>query len=88
MSVGRAGTRRPNREVRRRGYASNDAPGTDGQDGADGGGWGLDPACADEAARAAAAARDGVRLLQPLMQMAISAHPAEEPNLITEGRMR
>jgi hypothetical protein len=30
-------------------------------------------------------ARDGVRLLQPLMQMANSADPAEEPNLVTKG---
>ena len=51
-------------------------------------GWALDPARADEAARAAAGARDGVRILQPLMQMAISAHATEEPNLVTEGGTR
>jgi hypothetical protein len=51
-------------------------------------GWALDPARADEAARAAAGERDGVRTLQPLMQMAISAHPTEEPNLVTEGGTR
>lgn len=48
-------------------------------------GWALDPARADEAVRAAAGARDGVRILQPLMQMAISANATEEPNLVTEG---
>lgn len=51
-------------------------------------GWALDPARADEAARAAAGARDEVRILQPLMQMAISAHPTEEPKLVTEGETR
>jgi hypothetical protein len=50
-------------------------------------GWALDPARADEVARAAGA-RDEVRILQPLMQMAISAHPTEEPNLVTEGETR
>jgi hypothetical protein len=50
-------------------------------------GWALDPARADEVARAAGA-RDEVRVLQPLMQMAISAHPTEEPNLVTEGETR
>jgi hypothetical protein len=48
-------------------------------------GWALDPARADEAAQTAAGARDGVRTLQPLMQMAISANPTEEPTLVTEG---
>jgi hypothetical protein len=51
-------------------------------------GWALDPARADEAARAAAGTRDEVRTLQPLMQMALSANPTEEPNLVTEGRTR
>jgi len=51
-------------------------------------GWALDPARADEAARASAGARDEVRILQPLMQMAISAHSTEEPNLVTEGETR
>jgi hypothetical protein len=51
-------------------------------------GWALDPARADEAATAAAGARGGVRILQPLMQMAISVHPTEEPNLVTEGGTR
>ena len=51
-------------------------------------GWALDPARADEAARAAAGARNEVRIHQPLMQMAISAHPTEEPDLVTEGETR
>ena len=51
-------------------------------------GWALDPARADEAARATAGARDGVRILQPLMQLAISAYPTEAPNLVTEGGTR
>jgi hypothetical protein len=42
-------------------------------------GWALDPARAAEAANAVAGARDRVRTLQPLMQMAISANPVEEP---------
>jgi hypothetical protein len=36
-------------------------------------GWAFDPARADEAVRAAAGARDGVRKLEPLVQMAVSA---------------
>jgi hypothetical protein len=51
-------------------------------------GWALDPARADEAARTAAGVRHGVRTLQPLMQMAISANPTEEPNHVTEGGTR
>ena len=47
--------------------------------------WALDPARAGEAARAATGARDGIRTLQPLMQMAISATPAGKPNQITGG---
>ena len=41
-------------------------------------GWAFDPARAEEAARAAAGPCNGLRTLQPLMQMAISASPAEE----------
>jgi hypothetical protein len=48
-------------------------------------GWALDPARAGEAARAAAGAREGIRTLQPLMQMAILATPAGKPNQITGG---
>src|SRR5687768_4339054 len=48
-------------------------------------GWALDPARAEAAARTAAGARVGVRILQPLMHMAISANRTEEPNLVTEG---
>jgi hypothetical protein len=48
-------------------------------------GWALDPARAEETARAAAGAREGIRTLQPLMQMAISVNPTEEPNHVTEG---
>ena len=51
-------------------------------------GWALDPARAGEAARAAAGAREGIRTLQPLMQMAISANPAGEPSQITGGETR
>jgi hypothetical protein len=35
-------------------------------------GWTLNPARADEAARAVAGARKGFRMLQPLVQMAVS----------------
>jgi hypothetical protein len=38
-------------------------------------GWAFDPARASEAARAVAGAREGIRTLQPLMQMAVSATP-------------
>ena len=48
-------------------------------------GWALDPARAGEAARAATGACEGMRTLQPLMQMAISATPAGKPNQITRG---
>jgi hypothetical protein len=51
-------------------------------------GWALDPARAGEAARAAAGAREGIRMLQPLMQMAISAGPAGKPNQTTGGEVR
>jgi len=51
-------------------------------------GWALDPARADEAARAAAGACVEIRILQPFMRMAISAHLTEEPNLVTEGETR
>jgi hypothetical protein len=40
-------------------------------------GWAFDPARADEAVRAAAGARDGIRTLEPLVQMAISAASTE-----------
>jgi hypothetical protein len=36
-------------------------------------GWAFDPARADEAVRAAVGARDGVRKLEPLFQLAVSA---------------
>lgn len=49
-------------------------------------GWALDPARAGEAARAAVGARDGIRTLQPLMQMALSASPAGEPTQTTGGQ--
>jgi hypothetical protein len=39
-------------------------------------GWAFDPAQAGEAARAAVGAHDGMRTLEPLMQMAVSATPA------------
>jgi hypothetical protein len=38
-------------------------------------GWAFDPARADEAVRAAAGARNGIRKLEPLVQMAVSAAP-------------
>lgn len=40
-------------------------------------GWAFDPARADEAVRAAAGARDGIRTLEPLVQMAVSAASTE-----------
>lgn len=40
-------------------------------------GWALDPERASDAARAVAGARDGVRTLRPLVQMAVSATPFE-----------
>jgi hypothetical protein len=36
-------------------------------------GWAFDPTRADEAVRAAAGARNGIRKLEPLAQMAVSA---------------
>jgi hypothetical protein len=51
-------------------------------------GWALDPARAGEAARAAVGAGEGIRTLQPLMQMAVSAVPAKRPSQITEGDRR
>jgi hypothetical protein len=51
-------------------------------------GWALDPARAGEAARTAAGAREGIRTLRPLMQMAISANATGEPNHVTEGETR
>jgi hypothetical protein len=50
-------------------------------------GWAFDPAQAGEAARAAAGVRDGIRTLQTLMEMAISAAPAGKPNQTTGGQM-
>lgn len=47
-------------------------------------GWAFDPARAGEAARAAATGRKGIRTLQPLMHMAVSA-PTEKPNQTKEG---
>ena len=38
-------------------------------------GWAFDPARASEAVRAAVGARQGVRTLEPLMQMAVSGAP-------------
>src|SRR6266545_7245800 len=38
----------------------------------------FDPTCLGEAARLAAGAREGIRTLQPLLQMAASASPAAE----------
>jgi hypothetical protein len=38
-------------------------------------GWAFDPARAGEAASAVAGSRQGIRTLQPLMQMAVSAAP-------------
>jgi hypothetical protein len=38
-------------------------------------GWAFDPARAGEAVRAAAGARDGIRTLEPLVQLAVSAAP-------------
>jgi hypothetical protein len=43
-------------------------------------GWALDPGRADEAARAAAGTRDGVRTLEPLVQMALSASATGNPH--------
>ena len=40
-------------------------------------GWAFDPRRADDAVRAAAGARDGVRTLEPLVQMAVSAASTE-----------
>ena len=51
-------------------------------------GWAFDPARAGEAAHAAAGARDGIRTLQPLMQMAVSATPAGKPNQTTGGDIK
>ncbi len=51
-------------------------------------GWALDPARADEAARAAAGAREGIRTLQPLMQMALSGSPVGESIQTTGGQTR
>ena len=50
-------------------------------------GWALDPARADEAARAAAGAREGIRTLQPLMQMAVSATPTGTSDQTTGGQI-
>jgi hypothetical protein len=50
-------------------------------------GWAFDSARAGEAARAAAGAREGIRTLEPLMQMAVSA-AAAGTNETTGGEMR
>jgi hypothetical protein len=50
-------------------------------------GWAFDPGRAGEAARAAAGGRKGIRTLQPLRHMAVSA-PAENSNRTTGGQMR
>jgi hypothetical protein len=39
-------------------------------------GWAFDPARAEEAVRAAAGAHEGIRTLEPLVHMAVSATPA------------
>jgi hypothetical protein len=39
-------------------------------------GWAFDPARADEAVRAAAGARPGIRMLEPIAQTAVSARTA------------
>jgi hypothetical protein len=49
-------------------------------------GWAFDSARAGEAARAAARARVGIRTLEPLMQMAVSATPGGNANQSTGGR--
>jgi hypothetical protein len=51
-------------------------------------GWAFDVARATEAARAAAGARQGIRTLKPLMQMALSASAAEASNQTTGGEGR
>ena len=51
-------------------------------------GWAFDPARASEAVRAAVGARQGVRTLEPLMQMAVSATPAGTPNPTTGGEIK
>jgi hypothetical protein len=51
-------------------------------------GWAFDAARAEEAAHAVAGGRSGIRTLGPLMQMAVSATPAGEPNQTMGGRMR
>ena len=51
-------------------------------------GWAFDPARAIEAASAVAGDREGIRTLQPLMQMAVSATPAGTPNPTTGGEIK
>jgi hypothetical protein len=51
-------------------------------------GWALDPARGGEAARAVVGAREGIRTLQLLMQLAVSSTPADRPNQITEGKRK
>lgn len=51
-------------------------------------GWAFDPAQAGEAARAAVGAREGIRTLEPLMQMAVSATPAASAIRPQGGRVR
>jgi hypothetical protein len=49
-------------------------------------GWAFDSARAGEAARAAAGAREGLRTLEPLMQMAVSAAQSGNRSITEEGR--
>lgn len=49
-------------------------------------GWAFDLARASEAVRAAVGARHGVRTLEPLMQMAVSAAPIGKSQWTTEER--
>jgi hypothetical protein len=48
-------------------------------------GWAFDARYAFQAARAVGELHDDVRLLHPLVQMAVSATPAEDSNQTTEG---
>lgn len=51
-------------------------------------GWALDPARAGEVARAAAGAPNGIRTLEPLMHMALSASSVGASSQATEGERR
>jgi hypothetical protein len=50
-------------------------------------GWAFDPVRAEEAVRAAAGAREGIRTLEPLAHMAVSA-TGREPNQTTGGQVK